>query len=137
MVALLISFSADSQKIDSIYINLYTDSLKKGTFNYINVDGLYSDGTWLPLDSSEIIFSSTHGVFYGNSLWLDTSVYKEPIKIKALLRKNKMTCKEVWMYVKQKEDPPLTQTNEEYLNELRSKKKKEKIRDKLNPEKVH
>ncbi len=84
--------SAKAQKIDSIYINLYTDSLKPGTFNYINVDGLYSDGTWLPLDTTEISFSATHGVFYGNTLWIDSSIIKDPVKIKAQLRKNKSIC---------------------------------------------
>ena len=35
---ILITTFAKAQKIESIHINLYTDSLKKGTYNYINVD---------------------------------------------------------------------------------------------------
>ena len=35
---------ANAQKVDSIYFHLYTDSLKKGFFNYINVDDKTSDG---------------------------------------------------------------------------------------------
>ncbi|MEO6720710.1 MAG: hypothetical protein ABIN67_10090, partial [Ferruginibacter sp.] len=52
-----------AQKIDSIYVNLYTDSLKKGTYNYINVDGRLSNGSYLPLDSSQIIFKASAGKF--------------------------------------------------------------------------
>jgi hypothetical protein len=33
-----------AQKVDSIFFHPYTDSLKKGTYNYINVDGKLSDG---------------------------------------------------------------------------------------------
>ena len=43
---------SQKQKVDSIYFHLYTDSLKKGFFNYINVDGKMSDGNWQPLDST-------------------------------------------------------------------------------------
>ena len=48
-----------AQKVDSIYFHLYTDSLKKGTYNYINVDGKLSDGTWKPLTAKDILFSSS------------------------------------------------------------------------------
>ncbi|MEO6705385.1 MAG: hypothetical protein ABIN04_06000 [Ginsengibacter sp.] len=57
---------AKGQNIDSIYVHLYTDSLKKGTFNYINIDGKLSDGSYIPLDTSNIFFSSSDGKFYGN-----------------------------------------------------------------------
>ena len=35
-----------AQNLDSIFFNLYTDSLKKGTYNYINVDGQFTDGAF-------------------------------------------------------------------------------------------
>ena len=44
-----LSICARAQKVDSIYFNLYTDSLKKQVHNYINVDGKFSNGSWLPL----------------------------------------------------------------------------------------
>ena len=52
IVALVILFFSSpvfSQKIDSISFHLYTDSLKKGQHNYINVDGKLSNGQWQPL----------------------------------------------------------------------------------------
>ncbi|MBA3674977.1 MAG: hypothetical protein H0W75_08510, partial [Chitinophagaceae bacterium] len=66
---IFISSFAWAQRIDSIFVNLYTDSLKKGTYNYINVDGLLSNGRYVPLDSTQIIFWASVGKFSGNDLW--------------------------------------------------------------------
>ena len=60
-----------AQQVESIYVNLYTDSLKKGTLNYINIDGQLSNGKFLPLDSTHLIFWSSAGKFTGNNLWID------------------------------------------------------------------
>ena len=70
LLVFLTSFFASSkaQKIDSIYFHPYTDSLKKGTYNYINVDGKLSDGRWLPMTPKEVDFTSSAGKFSGNSL---------------------------------------------------------------------
>ena len=51
LLLILLSISAVSlfaQKVDSIFFHLYTDSLKKGQYNYINIDGKLSDGRWMP-----------------------------------------------------------------------------------------
>src|SRR5204862_5720867 len=68
---ILFSGVVNAQKIEKIYVNLYTDSLKKGTYNYINVDGLLPDGSYTPLDSSEMTFWASDGKFYGNTLLVD------------------------------------------------------------------
>ena len=69
------------QKIDSIYFNLYTDSLKKGTYNYINVEGRLSNGNIRPLDSTQLIFTASAGKFFGNSLWLPFETKEEKVNI--------------------------------------------------------
>ena len=122
------SAGAKSQKIDSIYVNLYTDSLKKGTYNYINVDGLLSNGSYLPLDSNHLIFSSSYGKFYGNDLWIDSVDYFEPIKIYITLRKDSTVQKHAVMYIKKLEEAKL-KTADELLSEMRQepgKKRKSK-----------
>ncbi len=122
-----------AQHIDSIFVNLYTDSLKTGTYNYINIDGLCSDGSYLPLDSTNLIFTSSHGKFYGNSLWIDSSFKEEKIKIKVVMRNNKIMQKEFVMHIKKKEDNDLLMTNEQvlekYKNDRKKNKKKEKDKD--------
>jgi hypothetical protein len=76
------------QHIDSIYFHLYTDSLKKGVHNYINVDGKLSNGKWMPLTDKEIKFSSSYGVFVGNSLIIDSAFTGEKVTVRAVLRSN-------------------------------------------------
>ena len=118
-----LTISAKAQKIDSIYVNLYTDSLKKGTYNYINVDGLLSNGRYLPLDSSQISFTASAGKFSGNSLWVEPDFGNEKITISVTLKQNPSLHKEFDMYIKQKPDGPL-KTVEEIMKEMKEKKKK-------------
>ncbi|MDB5201385.1 MAG: hypothetical protein JWQ27_794 [Ferruginibacter sp.] len=113
---------ARAQKIDSIYVNLYTDSLKKGTFNYINVDGLLSNGRYLPLDSTHLIFSSSYGKFQGNSLWVEQDCKVDMVSIKVVMRGNPAISKDFVMYIKKKEDPEL-KSEAEVLQEMKKKKK--------------
>lgn len=94
-----------SQKVDSIYFHLYTDSLKKGVHNYINVDGKMENGRYIPLDSRQIIFWSDAGTWQGNDLIIDKDFAGEAIKIKATLRENPLISKEVLLYIKKKPDP--------------------------------
>lgn len=121
-----ISFCANAQKIDSIYVNLYTDSLKKGTYNYINVDGKLSNGNYIPLDSSHLIFWASEGKFSGNSLWIDKDFKYDRVLIKVLLRGNPKLNKEFTIYIKKKPDNEKLATEEELLNEIQNKTGKNK-----------
>ena len=56
ILSLFCIFLANAQKVDSIFFHLYTDSLKKGTHNYINVDGKLSNSRWHPFTEKEIKF---------------------------------------------------------------------------------
>ncbi|HEV8079434.1 MAG TPA: hypothetical protein VGP43_01885 [Chitinophagaceae bacterium] len=120
---IFISSFARAQKIDSIFVNLYTDSLKKGTYNYINVDGQLSNGRYMPLDSSQIIFWASDGKFSGNSLWLDKDFKHEKVFIKVVLRRNPSISKEFTVYIKKRQDDEKLQTNEELLNNMQNKSK--------------
>lgn len=94
-----------AQKIDSIYFHLYTDSLKKGVHNYINVDGKMENGQFIPLDNRQIIFWSDAGTWEGNDLIIDRDFAGDAIKIKATLRENPIITKEILLYIKKKPDP--------------------------------
>lgn len=117
---------AEAQKIDSIYVNLYTDSLKKGTYNYINIDGRLSNGRYLPLDSTDIIFITSDGKFYGNTLWLDPNFSKEKVTIKVILRNNTAVGKQFDMYIKKIPNPKKLKTVDEVLDDLKTSKKKKR-----------
>ncbi len=117
VILVIISCSAKAQKVDSIYVHLYTDSLKKGTYNYINVDGLLSNGRYMPLDSSHIIFTASAGKFFGNALRIEKDFTAEKVSIKAVLRSNPALYKEFVVYIKKKPDDENLKTVEELLHE--------------------
>lgn len=120
------SLITKAQKIESIYVNLYTDSLKKGTYNYINIDGKLSDGHYIPLDSSDILFTSSDGKFSGNSLWIDNNFSKEKISIKATLKSDHSLSKEFTMYIKKKPNDEKLKTMDELMEEMNAKKSSRK-----------
>lgn len=114
---------ASAQKVDSIYFHLYTDSLKKGFYNYINIDGKLSDGTWMPLDSNQVSLISNGGFFKGNDLFIDSSYTDATVKVKAVLKNNPSIWKETTIYIRKRGfDEPL-KTNDEILYDMRRKKK--------------
>ncbi len=131
VVLVFCASSTQAQQLDSVYVNLYTDSLKKGTYNYINVDGLLNNGSYIPLDSNHIIFKSSHGKFYGNSLWIDRNINVAKVDIQLFLRKDNKLIRNLEMYIKTREDEPL-KTEEQLLKEMNQKRKKKNSNNNLN-----
>jgi hypothetical protein len=113
-----------AQELDSIYFNLYTDSLKKGTYNYINVEGRFTDGTYLPLSEKELKLSSSEGKFSRNSLFIDTSYKGEKVTVKAVLIKNPRYTKEIEIYIKKFESNERLPSVDEIMNNPRKRKPK-------------
>lgn len=130
-LALLLSFTTAyqcllAQKVETIDFNLYTDSLKKGFYNYISVDGKFTDGSWQPLDTTQIFFTANTGYFLGNDLFIDSSYTGEKITVKAVLRSNPKVWKETTIYIRKRGfDEPL-KTNDEILNDMRSNQRKKR-----------
>lgn len=120
--------TAGAQKLEGIYFNLYTDSLKKGFYNYINVDGKYTDGSWQPLDSTQLKFWANTGHFKGNDLFIDSSYTADSIVVKVVLKNNPAVWKQTVIYIRKRGfDEPL-KTDEEILNEMQRNRRKEKTR---------
>lgn len=114
---------AGAQQVDSIFFNLYTDSLKKGTHNYINIDGKLSNGRWMPLTAKEIELTASSCEFSGNQLIIPAGFAEEKIKVKAVLKSNPSVWKEKTIWIKKLPDPDNLPTNEEILRNKSSKKK--------------
>src|SRR5438046_989106 len=96
-----------SQKIENIYFHLYTDSLKKGQHNYINVDVKMSNGNWMPLTSKDIIFSCNKASFEGNELIIPENFKEEKVVVKAVLKDNPAISIEKIIWIKTIPDPEL------------------------------
>lgn len=112
LVIVFFSFSAlRAQRVESIHFHLYTDSLKKGTHNYINVDGKLGDGNWKPLTAKELDFKTDYGKFEGNDLILPDSPNVVKVTITATLKSDKDKTKQITIWIKQKPDPPLQSEN--------------------------
>ena len=126
VILLLCCSFAKAQKVENIYVNLYTDSLKKGTFNYINIDGLLANGRYTPLDSTHLIFWASAGKFSGNSLWIDRDFTEEKINFKVTLRTNPALMKEFTIYIKKKPDNEKLKTVDELMNEMQKQPKSKK-----------
>lgn len=115
---------ASAQKVDSIYFNLYTDSLKKGTYNYINVVGKLSNGNYRPLDSTQLLFSASYGKFFGNSLWIPFETEVEKVDIKVKTRHEPLQTLFRTIYIKKKADDEKLKTADEIMSEPPNKAKR-------------
>ena len=128
LFAILITagFMSNAQKIDTIFFHLYTDSLKKGTHNYINVDGKTSDGKWKPLTAKEVTLTSSYGTFDGNELILPDPCTVEKLTIKAVLKSNPSTSKEITVWIKKRPDDEMLPTSDDVLKNRSQKTGKSK-----------
>jgi hypothetical protein len=127
---LIVSLNLKAQKVDSIYIDLYTDSLKKGTYNYINIDGKLPNGRFIPLDTTDIIFTASDGKFSGNSLWIDPDFSKEKILIKVTLKSNPSMYKEFTIFIKKKPGDEKLKTLDDLMDETKPSSKPSRKRKK-------
>ena len=121
ILIVLSAFTASAQKVDSIYFNLYTDSLKKGVHNYINVDGKLTNGTYQPLMSNEVAFTSSAGRWEGNSLIVDSAYKQDSVVITASLKEHPEVKKNVTIYLKKIVTEAPLKTEKELLEEWRKK----------------
>ena len=77
------------------------------------------NGRYLPLDSTEIIFTSNAGKFFGNTLWVDPDFSKDKISIKAVLRSNPELHKEFDIYIKKNPNPDKLKSVDELMKEMK------------------
>ena len=108
-----------AQKVDSIFFHLYTDSLKKGTHNYINVDGKLSNGQWQPMTAKELNFTSSHCQFTGNELFVPHDFKEEKVTVKAVMKNNPSMWVERTIWIKKIPDPDRLPTQEEVIKQYK------------------
>jgi len=122
ILVFLATHSLFAQKVDSICFHLYTDSLKKSVYNYINVDGKLTDGRYIPLGSKEVKFSTSYGKWDGNSLIIDTSYKKDSVVVSAYLIENPALKQTITIYMKKNNEEEVLPTLDEVLKPKRKKR---------------
>lgn len=108
-----------AQQVDSIFFHLYTDSLKKGQHNYINVDGKLKNGQWLPMTNKEVEFSCTAAVFEGNELIIPADFGPEKVTVKAVLKADPRQTISCTIWIKKKPDPEILPKRENLIKRNR------------------
>jgi hypothetical protein len=90
------------------------------------VDGKLSDGRLKPFTSKEIDFSTSAGTFDGNDLILSADFSGEKVDVKAVLKSNRETWKEVVIWIKTIPDPEHLPTSDDtrYNQPRKTKRKK-------------
>ena len=126
LICLIFSGAIIAQAVDSIYFHLYTDSLKKGQHNYINVDGKLSNGQWMPLTAKDIHLSCSTAEFEGNELVIPWNFKEEKVMVKVVLKSNPLIWKERTIWIKKNPDNERLPTKEEILKGMKPKKNKGK-----------
>ncbi len=111
-------------QVKEIAFHLYTDSLKKGTYNYINVDALLDNEQWRPMDTSRISFASSSGQWSGNNLIVDKNIAQDSIIVKAFLKSSPIMVIEKTIYIKKNKDPEVLPSLQDVLNSDNSRSKK-------------
>ncbi|RYD97504.1 MAG: hypothetical protein EOP50_05660 [Sphingobacteriales bacterium] len=125
LLCLLGALCGQSQSVARFEFHLYTDSLKRGFFNYINIDAQLSDSSWRPLDSTAVIFSSDAGPFRGNDLFVDSSFRCDSATVRAALRSNPKRFIETVIYIRKRPFGDLP-TEEEVINGTKADKHRRK-----------
>lgn len=121
-----------AQEIDSIAFHLYTDSLKKGVHNYINVDGYLREGRWLPLTSKEVRLSTSAGSFEGSNLIIDQGFTGDKVLITAMYNRNKKLTASTTIYIKTVENNEVLPSKEDVMQPAATDRKSRR-KKKSNP----
>jgi len=124
LIFFLFSFGfLKAQKIDSLFFNLYTDSLKKGSWNYINVDAKLSNGTYVPLTTEQLNFKVSHGKLEGNSVWIDWIFKYDSIVVEVELKKDPKVRKSITIWIKKKDEQLNAPVNDSLLQQINDRPK--------------
>lgn len=113
-----------AQKIDSLFFNLYTDSLKKGSWNYINVDAKLSNGKYMPLTQEQLNFNVSNGKLQGNSVWIDWDFKDDSVVVDVEFKKDPTVRRSITIWIKKNDLQLKAPLNDSILQQLNDRPKK-------------
>lgn len=95
----------DAGQPKRIYFNLYTDSIKTQLYYYVNIEGEYPNGRYLPLDTATIGLSADQGSMAGNSWIPPKKIDFESVRFTVWLRCNPQVRDSIQVWLKRALDP--------------------------------
>lgn len=124
LILFLLCKTGKAQQVDSLFFNLYTDSLKKGSWNYINVDAKLSNGKFMPLTSKQLVITTTGGKLEGNSIWIDWNFNVEKITVEVYLKERPHIKQQKTIWVKKYDLELNTPAGDSLLQQLNQRNRK-------------
>lgn len=105
MRASLTASAPEERRLVRVYFNPYTDSIKTVLNYYVNVEGEYSDGSFLPLDTAEIFLRSDVGAMTGNEWVIPKKIDFEKVTFTATSRANPQLRATTTLWIQKWKDP--------------------------------
>lgn len=95
----------DMGDLKRIYFNMYTDSIKTVLHYYVNVEGEYSNGRYLPLDTNSVIITADNGLMSGNDWIPPQDIRFEKVTFRVRSKYNPRLMDEITVWLKKAKDP--------------------------------
>ena len=93
-------------RLKRIYFNLYTDSLKPVLNYYVNVEGEFANGRFLPLDTNDVTLTCDHGTLAGMEWVIPKTPVDYPcITFRVISKTNPALRDSVTIFIQRRKDP--------------------------------
>jgi hypothetical protein len=110
LLAALLPFASKAQSnrnedLKRIYFNLYTDSIKTILNYYVNVEGEYRNGQFLPLDANSVTITADQGSIEGNEWIAPKDIHFEKVTFRVTAKGRPELHDQVTVWLKRAKDP--------------------------------
>ncbi len=99
------TFAQQRPKLQKVYFNLYTDSLKPVLNYYVNVEGKTVSGNYLPLDTSDVLLTADWGVMQGNEWVIPKVLLHDSVTFTVVSRQNPALRDRITIWIQKWKDP--------------------------------
>jgi hypothetical protein len=93
------------EDLKRVYFNMYTDSIKTILHYYVNVEGEYHNGRFLPLDTNSVVITADNGTMVGNDWIAPRQITFEKVTFRVASKTNSRLRDEVTVWLKRAKDP--------------------------------
>lgn len=95
----------DTRDLKRVFFNLYTDSIKTVLNYYVNVEGEFRDGSYLPMDTSYVTISADQGTMSGNEWIAPKDIHFEKVVFTVKVRNREDLRDTITVWLKRFKDP--------------------------------